>query len=245
MNVFDKIISFEDWGLIEYEKAWEQQDSLFRKLLQFRNEQNENDIQKNQRVIFCEHPHVYTLGKHGKPHNLLIDESFLKKIGASFFQIDRGGDITYHGPGQIVGYPVLDLQFLGLSLKQYIASIEGAIIRTLHDFHISAERMNGATGVWIDVDSPDARKICAIGVRASRYITMHGFALNVNTDLSFYKHINPCGFIDKGVTSMQQELKRAIDMKEVKIMFKQHFISIIEANHLRGCLNFCGKDFER
>ncbi len=176
---------------------------------------------RNNILLFCEHPHVYTLGKSGDEANLLIRADFLKKIDATYFKTNRGGDITYHGPGQIVGYPILDLEELGLGLKQYITLMEEAIIELLSDYGIKATLMEGATGVWLDVDHPvKARKICAIGVRSSRYVTMHGFALNVNTNLDYFTYINPCGFETKGVTSMEKELGSAQNMEEVKVALR-------------------------
>lgn len=168
-------------------------------------------------LLFCEHPHVYTLGKSGSESNLLINKDALEQKGVQFFKIDRGGDITYHGPGQIVGYPIFNLEAFSLGVKQYIFNIEEAIILTLAAYNIQAGRLNGAIGVWLNPDDPaKAHKICAIGVKASRYVSMHGFAFNVNTELSYYHSINPCGFVDKGVTSMQKELGKEVELKEVK-----------------------------
>lgn len=222
-------LQYIDWGLIDYKAAWDKQVQLFNELLEQKTAAK--DAQKNtpQRFIVCEHPHVYTLGKNGKANNLLVGDEFLRSINASYYHIERGGDITYHGPGQVVGYPILDLEQLNLSLKEYVYTLEEAIVRTLADYHISAARMGGATGVWLDVGGSNPRKICAIGVRASRYVTMHGFALNVNTDLSYFSHINPCGFVDKGVTSLSKELQKNIDINEVKRKVYAHFLSLIKA----------------
>ena len=213
-----KEIQYHDWGLIDYSEAWDKQKQLFEEILtlksDFDNPKTESIV---QRFILCEHPHVYTLGKNGQSNNMLIHDEFMKKINASYYRIDRGGDITYHGPGQIVGYPILDLEQLHLSLKDYIYYLEQMIILTLRDYAITATRMQGATGVWLDVNGKNPRKICAIGVRASRYVTMHGFALNINTDLSYFSHINPCGFVDKGVTSLANELKKTIGIDEIKL----------------------------
>ena len=214
----NKII-YTDWGLIDYQVAWEKQKILFDELIACKTSVDKSKSDKkrvSQRFIVCEHPHVYTLGRSGKAHNMLVNKAFLQKINATFYNIDRGGDITYHGPGQIVGYPVLDLEQLKLSVKDYVHCIEGAIICTLSDYNIASSRLVGATGVWLDAGGTNPRKICAIGVRVSRYVTMHGFALNVNTDLSYFSHINPCGFVDKGVTSMSKELRQTVDMEEVK-----------------------------
>ena len=222
-------IQYTDWGLIDYKDAWDKQKILFDGLIERKS--HFEDVSKEfvpQWFIVCEHPHVYTLGKNGQTNNMLIDNEFMKKINASYYHIDRGGDITYHGPGQVVGYPILDLERHNLSLKGYVHLLEEAIIRTLIDYQIIASRMNGATGVWLDVAGKNPRKICAIGVRASRYVTMHGFALNVNTDLSYFSYINPCGFVDKGVTSLSKELQKNIDIEEVKRKVFDWFQRLLE-----------------
>ncbi len=180
-------------------------------------------------LLFVEHPHVYTLGKSGAENNLLINPGFLKKIGADYYRIDRGGDITYHGPGQIVGYPIFNLEIFGLGIRQYIQNLEEAIILTLAEFGIPASRLPSASGVWLDPDNPvRARKICAIGVRASRHVTMHGFAFNVNTDLSYFSHINPCGLKDKGVTSMEKEFGQKQDINNVRERLKINLSSVFQ-----------------
>lgn len=206
-----------DWGLIEYNEAWEKQEELFNATidLKVKNEPTSNSL------IFCEHPHVYTLGKSGDEHNMLLNYIQLQAKDATFVKSNRGGDITYHGPGQVVGYPIFDLANFNLGLKQYIHKIEEAIINTLALYGIPTTRLEGATGVWLDVGLPTCRKICAIGVRSSRFVTMHGFALNVNTQLEYFSHINPCGFIDKGVTSMQKELGAEVDMEKLKATLKK------------------------
>lgn len=210
-------IVYQDLGSIEYAAAWDYQEERFNKLLDYKGNPDGKQSPE-QYLLFCEHPHVYTLGKSGDEANLLIRAEFLKKINATYFKTNRGGDITYHGPGQIVGYPILDIENLGLGLKQYITLMEEAIIQLLQKYGIIATIMDGATGVWLDVDHPvKARKICAIGVRSSRYVTMHGFALNVNTNLDYFTYINPCGFETKGVTSMEKELGKSMDMEEVKL----------------------------
>lgn len=212
---------YKDLGLIKYKESWDYQKKLFGELIEIKkyNEELpvcEQTINYNY-LLFCEHPHVYTLGKSGSDTNLLINNDMLKKKGVEFFNIDRGGDITYHGPGQIVGYPIINLESLSMGLKQYISNLEEAVIQTLKKYSIKSGRLEGATGVWLDPEIPEkARKICAIGVKASRYVTMHGFAFNVNTDLDYYNYINPCGFTDKGVTSMQKELNKKIEIEEVK-----------------------------
>ena len=210
-------IQYVDWGLIDYKDAWDKQKILFEELVEQKSHfESPRKEFVPQWFIVCEHPHVYTLGRNGQSNNLLINDDFLQKIHASYYHIDRGGDITYHGQGQMVGYPILDLERHHLSLKGYVHLLEEAIMSVLSDYQIIASRMDGATGVWLDVGGKNPRKICAIGVRASRYVTMHGFALNVNTDLSYFSHINPCGFVDKGVTSMSKELNKKIDIEEVK-----------------------------
>jgi len=209
-----KTIEFADWGLIPYEEAYQRQKELFEDNILKKT----NSIATVNTIVFCEHPHVLTLGKNASQANLLFSKEFLKEKGVELFHVDRGGDITYHGPGQVVGYPIIDLENFGIGLKEYIFRIEEAIIRLLDLYHIQAERMENATGVWIDSDKPGkARKICAIGVRSSRFITMHGFALNVNTDLDYFRLINPCGFIDKGVTSVKQELESQVDVSKLKV----------------------------
>ncbi|MCT4589671.1 MAG: lipoyl(octanoyl) transferase LipB [Carboxylicivirga sp.] len=221
---------FEDLGIKDYKEVWDYQEKLFSEVvdvkLHNRDQANEQKSITNH-LLFVEHPHVYTLGKSGVQNNLLINDQFLKQINATFYKINRGGDITYHGPGQLVGYPILDLEALDLQVKSYIHNLEEAIIQTLADYGIKSERLDGATGVWLDTDVPGkSRKICAIGVKASRYVSMHGFALNVNTDLNYFNHINPCGFVDKGVTSMEKELGRKIDMQEIKDKLVQKLSAI-------------------
>ena len=213
---------YKNLGRIDYKKAWDYQEELFaQKLLQKRNAQ----IPENH-LLLCEHPPVFTLGKSGDDSNLLITQNLLDQKGIQYYKINRGGDITFHGPGQIVGYPILDLEQFKLGVKEYIHAMEEVIIRTLSDYNIKSERLEGATGVWLDTDKPSARKICAIGVKASRHITMHGFAFNVNTDLSFYNLINPCGFTDKGVTSMAKELSHNLEMTEVQQKIKHYFAEV-------------------
>lgn len=211
-----------DNGLIEYAAAWKQQRALFDSLVAAKDDPGGAD----QYLLLCEHPHVYTLGKSGEQSNLLVDDDFLKSISATYFKTDRGGDITYHGYGQIVGYPILDIERMGLGLKEYVNLLEESVIRTIAHYGLEGFRLDGATGVWLDAATPRARKICAIGVKASRFVTMHGFALNVNTDLSYFSHINPCGFRDKGVTSISRELGREIDFGEVKSLYIRHFTDI-------------------
>jgi lipoyl(octanoyl) transferase len=220
-------ILFEDLGIAEYKKVWDYQEKLFAAMVDAK--QNSNTPCKSH-LLFVEHPHVYTLGKSGHENNLLINDDFLSRIGATYFKSNRGGDITYHGPGQIVGYPIFDLEAMQLQIKSYIHLLEQSIINALEELTISASRLDGATGVWLDVNNPKmARKICAIGVKASRHVTMHGFALNVNTDLTYFNHINPCGFVDKGVTSIQKELGKKQDFEEVKKTVKKHIAKVFES----------------
>lgn len=213
-------IKYQNLGLVDYKKAWDYQEELFANVLEHRKKA---DRQLSGYLLFCEHPHVYTLGKSGHDNNLLINDQMLKQIGATYYHINRGGDITYHGPGQIVAYPILDLEALNINLKQYINMLEDVVIKTLAQFGIEASRLDGATGVWLDVGQKGKeRKICAIGVRASRFVTMHGLAFNVNTNLDYFGYINPCGFVDKGVTSMQKELGREADFDAVqRVMFEK------------------------
>lgn len=208
-------VKFTDLGMMEYKKAWDYQQSLNTAVSSGDNGDEADTVL--QYLLFVEHPHVYTLGKSGKENNLLINENFLKSMGATFFRTDRGGDITYHGPGQIVGYPIIDLRRLGMGVKQYITTIENIIIAVLNEYGIQGKITDGATGVWIDNVLPGKQgKICAIGVKVSRGVTMHGFALNVNTDLKYFGYINPCGFTDKMVTSMEQLLKHRVEMEDVR-----------------------------
>lgn len=212
-------VSVKYIGRTEYSRAWELQRTLFDGLLRSKESAEPGE----QTLLLVEHPHVYTLGKSGHESNLLVNDDFLRSIGATYFRTDRGGDITYHGLGQLVGYPILDLEQEGLSLRDYIWRLEESIIDTVAEYGITAGRLDGATGVWIDAPGPHARKICAIGVKASRYVTMHGFALNVTTDLSYFSHINPCGFTDKGVTSIEKETGLKPSLEEVAGRFAAHF----------------------
>jgi len=220
-------ILLHDFSSIDYKEGWDFQEKLFNRLV----EDKKAERDREQHLIFCEHPHVYTLGKSGTENNLLINEDFLKKINATFYKTNRGGDITYHGPGQLVGYPIFDLDLMNLGLKQYIFQLEEVIISTLQVFGIVGTRMDGATGVWLDVNVPaKARKICAIGVRSSHWVTMHGFAFNVNTNLEYFNYINPCGFVDKGVTSLQKELGKPIELQLVKDEVTKAFGEIFNIN---------------
>jgi lipoyl(octanoyl) transferase len=228
-------VLYQDIGVRDYKEAWELQDKIFRKLIDNKLHENQsNSLEENSdsgTLIFVEHPHVYTLGKSGSENNLLIDHIQLQTKDAKFYKTDRGGDITYHGPGQIVGYPIFDLEKIKVSLKEYIHRLEEAIIMTVSQFGISGSRLDGATGVWLDTEKKSrARKICAIGVRASRYVTMHGFAFNVNTDLTYFSYINPCGFTDKGVTSLEKELGEKQDYEDVKLLVKNNLQKAFDLN---------------
>ncbi len=217
-------VYFKDWGKIDYKLAWDRQEALLTKTVGIKTSNRKNEIQQAtpNYLIFCEHPHVYTLGKSGHDENLLLDEQGLKEKDATFFKINRGGDITYHGPGQIVGYPILDLDNFFTDIHLYLRTLEEAIILTLKEYGIIAGRYPGYTGVWLDADNQKARKICAMGVRCSRWVTMHGFAFNVNVDLDYFKNIIPCGIDDKAVTSLAKELGYPLDLVEVKEKVKRH-----------------------
>ena len=225
----NKQIIVKDLGHKDYKETWDYQESLFEEIVELKrkNRAENTDLPTPNYFLFVEHPHVYTLGKSGHIENLLIDEAALAKKGASFYKINRGGDITYHGPGQIVGYPIIDLENFFTDIHKYLRSLEEVIIRTLADYGIKGERSERETGVWLDVGTPFARKICAMGVRASRWVTMHGFALNVNTDLGYFDNIIPCGIRGKAVTSLNVELsKEKVDIEEVKRYILKHFEEI-------------------
>ena len=217
--------NYIDLGLKDYKECWDYQEELLSEISSDKRE-CKAPSEKNY-FLLVEHPHVYTLGKSGDEHNMLIHADFLKKIEATYYKINRGGDITYHGPGQLVGYPIIDLENYGIGVREYIEKMEDAIILTLKHFGLDGGRKEGATGVWLEAEHKvRARKICAIGVRVSRFVTMHGFALNVNTDVRYFNYINPCGFSSFGVTTLQQELKREVDMQEVKELIKKNFDSL-------------------
>lgn len=225
----NKKVVLQDWGQMDYQEAWDRQEALFEKIVlqKTTNRKEGTSIPTDNFMVFTEHPHVYTLGKSGKVENLLLDEAGLEEKHASYHHINRGGDITYHGPGQIVGYPILDLDNFFTDIHLYLRTLEEAIIRTLADFGLKGERYPGFTGVWLDTDDAlRARKICAMGVRASRWVTMHGFALNVNTDLSYFGNIVPCGIDDKGVTSMQKELGVPFETDQVKSSITKHLAEL-------------------
>ena len=246
-----KRVLYRDLGRMGYSECWQLQSSEFDRMLAQKRERSASgacvgseaqgvsetccggvahgvseatklSAEDAGQLLIVEHNPVYTLGKSGKEQNMLVSEEYLRSIGAEFFHIDRGGDITYHGPGQIVGYPILDLEQIGIGLREYIDSIEESIIGVCAEWGVEAGRIAGASGVWLEPETHRARKICAIGVRASRYVTMHGFAMNVNTDLKYFSHINPCGFVDRGVTSLEKELGHAVDAEKVKSQIVKH-----------------------
>ena len=225
-----KEVAFKDLGLIDYKKCWDYQEELFAEILSVKssNRKENKTVSTKNHLIFCEHPHVYTLGKSGDEKNLLVNKEYLKSREATFHKINRGGDITYHGPGQIVGYPILDLDNFFTDIHKYLRFLEEAVILTLKEYGLESERSPGETGVWFDIGTPKARKICALGVKSSRWVTMHGFAFNVNSDLSYFGNIIPCGITDKSVTSLQKELEKKLDMNEVKNKLKAHLIELFE-----------------
>ncbi|RKR09160.1 lipoyl(octanoyl) transferase [Flavobacterium sp. 90] len=228
----NKKIQLQDLGSKDYKSTWEYQEELFKDIvdLKIKNRREELDLPTPNYLLFVEHPHVYTLGKSGDLENLLLNEKQLEAKGATFYKINRGGDITYHGPGQIVGYPILDLENFFTDIHKYLRFLEEAIILTLEEYGLKCGRSDGETGVWLDVGTPFARKICALGVRASRWVTMHGFALNVNVDLGYFDNIIPCGIRGKGVTSLQVELGvEKVDEDEVKAKIVKHLTNLFEA----------------
>jgi lipoyl(octanoyl) transferase len=231
-------VIYKDIGQKDYKETWDYQAATFARLVDSKktgkiSDETDSDFLPGT-LIFVEHPHVYTLGKSGSEDNLLLNNIQLKAKGASFYKIDRGGDITYHGPGQIVGYPIFDLDVIKIGLKEYIYRLEEAIIRTANELGVTASRFDGGTGVWIDPEvAGKARKICAIGVRASRFVTMHGFAFNVNTDLTYFNNINPCGFTDKGVTSLQKELGVEQDFESVKEKVKRNLQEVFDLKWIK------------
>ena len=228
----NKNIQLQHLGLKDYKETWDFQEQLFKSILdlKIRNRREDLEIETPNYLLLVEHPHVYTLGKSGKPEHLLLSEAQLEDKDASFYKINRGGDITYHGPGQLVGYPILDLDNFFTDIHKYLRFLEECIILTLRDYGLKPERSKGETGVWLDVGTPFARKICALGVRASRWVTMHGFALNINADLGYFDHIIPCGIRGKAVTSLNVELgRREVPMKEVEEKLLKHFAEVFEA----------------
>lgn len=223
-------IRFEDIGVGGYQQVWDYQEKLMQQVIDQKiAKKNNPGLQSDNYLLFVEHPHVYTLGKSGDEQNLLLNYIQLQAAHASFVKTNRGGDITYHGPGQIVGYPIFDLENFNIGLRRYIELMEDAIIQSIAEYGLKGERDEKATGVWIDAGKPSARKICAIGVKSSRFVTMHGFALNVNTDLTYFQHINPCGFTDKGVTSLEKELGAKQDFEKVKEIVLDNLLDVFGA----------------
>ena len=219
-------VELEDLGLIDYKQCWDYQTKLFDASVQLKIKNRkfpENKVSTKNHLIFCEHPHVYTLGKSGDLKNLLIDGPKRKEKNISFYKINRGGDITYHGPGQLVVYPILDLDYFFSDIHKYLRLLEESVILTLADYGVNGHRLDGFTGVWVDAEKETPRKICAIGVKCSRWVTMHGIGFNINSNLDYFKHIVPCGIEDKSVTSLQKEINQKIDMKELKLRFRKNF----------------------
>jgi lipoyl(octanoyl) transferase len=230
----NKKVIYQDLGLIDYADAWKLQEEIFANTVNIkvlnRSAEDAPPTETPNYLLLCEHPHVYTLGKSGKPENLLVNQQQLAAINAVYYKINRGGDITYHGPGQLVGYPIIDLDNFFTDIHKYLRFLEEAIINVCAHYGINAGRYEGYTGVWLDADKENARKICAMGVRCSRWVTMHGFAFNVNTNLDYFKHIVPCGIDDKAVTSLKQELGHEVEMVEVKQLFNKYFCEQFEAS---------------
>ncbi len=226
------MVHFQHLGLIDYQEAWNYQEKLFDQTVQtkFANRKldDSEQIATQDHLLFCEHPHVYTIGKSGDLNHLLLSEEKLKEVGACFYKINRGGDITYHGPGQLVGYPILDLDHFFPDVHKYLRYLEEVFIKVMADYGLQGERSPNETGVWMDVGTPYARKILALGVRASRWVTMHGWAFNVNTNLDYFKHIVPCGIADKKVTSMAMELGKPIPISEIETKAKKYFSEVFE-----------------
>lgn len=230
-KIQNKKVLYSDLGRMDYLPCWDYQEQLVKDIIEkkLQNRTAEIETITPNYLLFVEHPHVYTLGKSGNEGNLLANKELLEKIGASYIKSNRGGDITYHGPGQLVGYPILDLENFFTDIHRYMRCLEEVIIRTIANFGLKGERSTGETGVWLDVGKPYARKICAMGVKASRWVTLHGFALNVNTDLKYFEYIVPCGIRDKSVTSLQRELQQTVDINIVKSFVKKHFAEVFEA----------------
>lgn len=229
-------VIFRDLGVIDYKEAWDYQETLFKENIEIKIAQRKNQTTEStiNHLLFCEHPHVFTLGKSGKPSHLLLTENQLEEHDATYYKINRGGDITYHGPGQIVAYPIFDLEsYFFTDIHKYMRFLEEAVILTLADFGVESGRVKGRTGVWVGIQKGNERKICAMGVKASRWITMHGLAFNINADLNYFKYIIPCGIEDKGVTSLEKELGYSVEMDEVKSILWSHIASVFNFKYVQ------------
>lgn len=228
-------VRFQDLGLIDYKRSWELQEALFDETIALKIKARKEGVEPastQNHLLFCEHPHVYTLGKSGKKEHLLSGEDFLSSIGASYYEINRGGDITYHGPGQLVVYPIFDLDHFFTDIHKYLRFLEEAVILTLKEYGILADRSKGETGVWLDPDGPNARKICAMGVKCSRWVTMHGIGFNINTDLSYFDHIVPCGIQNKKVTSLRHELGKEVDIDALRNKLKLNLANVFDFDYV-------------
>jgi lipoyl(octanoyl) transferase len=227
-------VHYTNLGLVDYKEAWDLQESLFAETiaLKIARRNGETEEPTKNRILFCEHPHVYTLGKSGNENHFLLNEKTLALYHATYYKINRGGDITYHGPGQLVVYPILDLDYFFSDIHKYLRYLEEAVIQTIATYGVIGERMDGLTGVWIEPNTPRERKICAFGVKCSRWVTMHGIGFNINTDLTYFNHIIPCGIEDKSVTSLQKELGRPVDFEEVSAILKEKLASLFVFNYV-------------
>ena len=228
------IVAFEDLNLIDYKKAWDYQTSLFNPIIDqkiFNRKNPDATVKTKNHLLFCEHPHVYTLGTSGQKENLLISEAILQKLTATYYKINRGGDITYHGPGQLVAYPIFDLDHFFTDIHKYLRFLEESVILTLKEYGVVGDRIEGLTGVWIDINAANPRKICALGVKSSRWVTMHGIGFNVNTDLSYFDAIVPCGIKDKSVTSLAKEIGEKVDFEDLKSKLKINLSNIFDFDY--------------
>ena len=228
------VVAFEDLELIDYKKAWDYQTSLFKPIIDqkiYNRKNPDSTTRTKNHLLFCEHPHVYTLGTSGSKENLLVSEAILKKLNATYYKINRGGDITYHGPGQLVAYPIFDLDYFFTDIHKYLRFLEESVILTLKEYGLVGDRIDGLTGVWIDVKSNNPRKICALGVKSSRWVTMHGIGFNVNTDLSYFDAIVPCGIKDKSVTSLQNEIGELVDFENLKQKLKINLSNVFDFDY--------------
>ena len=228
------IVAFEDLNLIDYKKAWDYQTSLFNPIIDqkiFNRKNPDATVKTKNHLLFCEHPHVYTLGTSGQKENLLISEAILQKLNATYYKINRGGDITYHGPGQLVAYPIFDLDHFFTDIHKYLRFLEESVILTLKEYGVVGDRIEGLTGVWIDINTANPRKICALGVKSSRWVTMHGIGFNVNTDLSYFDAIVPCGIKDKSVTSLAKEIGEKVDFEDLKSKLKINLSNVFDFDY--------------